>query len=97
MKKYYPKSTPSSQGLMGWSAADLFVYAAQKVGRDLTREKLIAALEATRDHDQGIGAPVTYTKIGESKDPRRGQNVGMIGEIVKGKWVARSGWIKPIE
>ena len=97
MKKYYPKSTPSSQGLMGWSAGDLFVYAAQKVGRDLTREKLIAALEATRDHDQGIGAPVTYTKIGESRDPRRGQNVGMIGEIVKGKWVARSGWIKPIE
>jgi hypothetical protein len=40
---------------------------------------------------------VTYTKIGQSKDPRRGQNEGMIGEIVKGKWVARSGWIKPIE
>lgn len=97
MKKHYPKSTPSSQGLMGWSAADLFVYAAQKTGRDLTREKLIATLESTRNYDQGIGAPVTYTKINESKDPRRGQNEGMIGEIVNGKWVARSGWIKPIE
>jgi branched-chain amino acid transport system substrate-binding protein len=97
MKKHYPKSTPSSQGLMGWSAADLFVHCARMAGKDLTREKIVDILESLKSYDQGIGAPVTYTRIGQSRDPRRGQSEGMIGEIIKGKWVARSGWIKPIE
>jgi branched-chain amino acid transport system substrate-binding protein len=97
MKKYYPKSTPSMMGLMGWSAADLFVHCAQKIGRDLTREKLIDTLESLKDYDQGITVPLTFTKIGQSPDPRRGQRGSMLGEIVKGNWTALSGWIKPIE
>jgi len=97
MEKYYPGSIPSVMGLMGWSAADLFTHCAQKIGRDLTREKLVEALESVRDYDQGIGAHLTFTKMDKSPDPRRGARDFLIGEVVKGRWTQRTDWVRPLE
>lgn len=54
---------PDQYTCMGWLAMDIFVEAAQRAGRELTREKLVDALETFRNREDGVfdGSPVTYT------------------------------------
>lgn len=53
LKRYRPDSKPSFNNLEGYIAAKAFVEGLQRAGRDLTREKFIAALESFRDVDLG--------------------------------------------
>ncbi len=67
LRKRYPDvarqpGQPNWHVLSAYGAARLFVEAIEKVGRDLTREKLIQALETIQDYDTGIHAvPITFT------------------------------------
>jgi len=64
-KEYTKKfgQNPDQYTCMGWLSMDVFVEGAQRAGRDLTREKLIDALETFQKREDGVfdGMPVTYT------------------------------------
>ncbi len=65
----------------GWGAAALFVEALRKVGPDVTRERLLAALDTiTRTDGGGIRAP---------SNPRTGQTEGcfIIARVKDRRWV----------
>jgi branched-chain amino acid transport system substrate-binding protein len=54
---------PNWHVLSAYGAAKIFVDALQKAGKDLTREKLVDALETVQNYDTGIHAvPITFTK-----------------------------------
>ena len=59
MQKYYPEAKLSFSSIEGAASAMLLVEALERAGGDVTRERLIKALEAMRDHDLG-GMSVTY-------------------------------------
>lgn len=53
LKQYNADSKPSFNNLEGFIAAKAFVEGLQRAGKDLTREKFIAAMESFRDVDLG--------------------------------------------
>lgn len=56
LKKYAPEMKPSNAGLEGgFLPAVLLVEALQRAGPELTREKLVDALESIREYDVGLG------------------------------------------
>jgi branched-chain amino acid transport system substrate-binding protein len=58
----FPPGRPSEYDLAGWGAGKVVEEALRRVGRDLSREKFIDAMETLRDFDPGTVFPVTYTK-----------------------------------
>ena len=66
LRKLYPAGPPtgrpSDYDLAGYGAAKAVEEGLRRAGRDLTREKLVDALETLRDFDPGVIFPVTYTK-----------------------------------
>lgn len=61
LKKYQPRTEPSEAALAGWQSADLFVTGLKKIGRDVTRTRLIAALNKLTDFTaDGIDAPIDW-------------------------------------
>jgi branched-chain amino acid transport system substrate-binding protein len=61
LARYEPGTTPSEAALDGWTGAALFVEGLRAVGRDLTRSRLVAALNAiTSFTADGILAPVDW-------------------------------------
>jgi branched-chain amino acid transport system substrate-binding protein len=63
IKKYYPNDTPNYVALEGFINAKVLVRTLQDAGRDLTREKFIAALESMHNVDMGIGKQITYGNL----------------------------------
>jgi ABC-type branched-subunit amino acid transport system substrate-binding protein len=85
-KEYTKKfaKNPDQYTCMGWLAMDIFVEAAQRAGRELTREKLIDALETFRNREDGVfdGSPLTYTSTSH-----KGMESGMIMMLKQnGSW-----------
>jgi len=61
LAKYFPSELPGEASLAGWVDADMFVTGLRLVGRDLTRSKLIAALNSlTGFTADGIVAPIDW-------------------------------------
>jgi len=61
MKRRKPNTQISEVVLAGWIDADLFVKGLQAAGRDLTRQKLINAINAITDYTaNGIEGPVNW-------------------------------------
>ncbi|MFC1821916.1 ABC transporter substrate-binding protein [Thermodesulfobacteriota bacterium] len=61
MKKADPKfATGSVYHLWGYGAANIMVESLKRVGKDLTREKLVSALETFKGFQPGVTPPVTY-------------------------------------
>jgi len=52
---------PSSGDLVNYSGAMVFVEALKRAGRDLTREKLIQALESIKNFDTPLADPVNFS------------------------------------
>jgi branched-chain amino acid transport system substrate-binding protein len=52
---------PDLTDLLAYGGAMTFVEALKRAGRDLTREKLIAALESIRNFETGFSLPTTFT------------------------------------
>ena len=56
IKKYYPKEEITSANFLGMGGTILLIDAIRKVGKDLTQEKLIEALDKVQDVDSGLMA-----------------------------------------
>jgi branched-chain amino acid transport system substrate-binding protein len=62
MKKRKPNTKISEVVLAGWIDADLFVTGLRAAGKDVTRQKLVASLNAITDYTaNGIQGPVNWT------------------------------------
>jgi hypothetical protein len=61
LAKYYPHDLPGEASLAGWVDADMFVTGLRLVGRDLTRKRLVRALNSlTGFTADGIVAPIDW-------------------------------------
>jgi len=60
LAKYYPGDTPSFVGLEGFLNARIMVEGLRRAGRDLTREKLVSAIESIQDLKLGPGLTINY-------------------------------------
>lgn len=82
---------PIATRIAAYSAAKVFVEALKRAGRDLTREKLIAALETFYQFSTGLTPPVTYA---------RNRHIGAAGAFIVGfdaerrAFGAVSDWVK---
>jgi len=83
-QKYYPNDKLQTLSFYGMSGAYAVVDALRRAGPDLTREKFIAALEATKD---GYAGPA-YCKINFSNTDHQGCPDGTIWTLRDGKVVA---------
>ena len=62
LKKYVPGSVPSEAALAGWTGADLFVTGLRSLGRDVSRTRLVHALNQITDFTaDGIVPPMNWT------------------------------------
>jgi branched-chain amino acid transport system substrate-binding protein len=62
VRKYYPSQAPDATTVFGCSIAQATVTALTKAGKDLTRARLIKALESMHDLDvSGVIPPVSYS------------------------------------
>jgi len=77
MAASFPKSALSFTSLEGFLAAKVFAEGLRRAGRDLTRAKLIAGLEALRDYDAG-GFSVAFSPT--SHNGSRFVDLTMIGK-----------------
>jgi len=68
LKRYAPGNPPSEAALAGWTSADLFVTGLRAVGRNLTRSRLVAAINTLSAFTaDGILAPVDW-RISHKRD-----------------------------
>ena len=61
LAKYYPQTKPGFYPYLGMAGAMIFVEAAKRAGPDLTRKKLIAALESLTKYEPGIVPPISWS------------------------------------
>jgi ABC-type branched-subunit amino acid transport system substrate-binding protein len=61
LAKYSPKTKPGYYPYLGMAGAMIFVEGAKKVGKDLTREKLIKALEDSKRIETGLVPPLEWS------------------------------------
>jgi ABC-type branched-subunit amino acid transport system substrate-binding protein len=70
LKRYAPGTLPSQAALAGWTSADLFVTGMRAVGRDLTRSRLVAAINRMSSFTaDGILSPVDWRLAHTSSPP----------------------------
>jgi branched-chain amino acid transport system substrate-binding protein len=60
LAKYFPGEAPDYASLEGFVAANILIDALKRTGPQLDTEKLIDALEATRNLDLGLGVPLNF-------------------------------------
>ena len=61
LAKYFPGELPGEASLAGWISADMFVTGMRLVGRDLTRARLIDALNSLTSYTaDGIVSPIDW-------------------------------------
>ena len=61
LKKYLPEASPNFVSLEGFVNAKVLVEGLRLAGRDLSREKLVTAIEGIRDLDLGVGMKASYS------------------------------------
>jgi branched-chain amino acid transport system substrate-binding protein len=59
LEKYYPGAAQSFVSLEGFVDAMVLVEGLKRAGKDLTREKFVAAIESIRNQDVGLGSRLT--------------------------------------
>ena len=62
LAKYSPKTKPGYYPYLGMAGAVIFVEGAKKAGRDLTRDKLIRALESIGRIETGLVPPLQWSE-----------------------------------
>ena len=92
LKKTYPNESVTAFSLISMGGAAAVVDALKRAGRDLTREKLIAELDRTRNFDTGVLAgPISW-----SASDRDGVKDVAVAGFVKGKPTVLKAWGKPL-
>ena len=91
MTKYHPGKPRNRYSLYGYTFGRLIVEGLRRAGRDLTRERLVDALESIRAWDAGgVMPPVSF-----SSNDHHAQPAGFVCELKAGRFVPLSGWIEP--
>ena len=92
LKKYYPNESVTAFSLISMGSGAAVVEALKRAGRDLTREKLIAELDRTKNFDTGVLAgPITW-----SATDRDGVKEVAVAGFVKGKPTVLKSWGQPL-
>jgi branched-chain amino acid transport system substrate-binding protein len=85
MTTYFPNQPPSELSLTGWINADLFVTGLRMVGRDLTRAKLIAAINSLGAYSgDGLVTPIAWASEHDANGP---YDCNVFIHVVKGSFV----------
>lgn len=70
LRRYAPGTAPSQAALAGWTGADLFVKGLRAIGTDVTRKRLVAAINRIESFTADkILAPVDWTTAHSSAGP----------------------------
>lgn len=91
LEKYKAEARHTSAQLSAFAAAKVFVEGLQRAGRDLTRERLLAALEGLNDFETGVTPRLTFGP---------GRRVGAAGAYVmtidreKKEYAPAGGWVR---
>ncbi len=88
-QKYKPGATPTSYSMHGYLAGKLFAETLKRTGGKTDEDSIVAALEAMKDYDTGLMAPLTF-----SKDRHAGALSGAIMKAENGKWKIITGWLE---
>lgn len=89
MARYAPGHPLNRYSLYGWVFTLLMVEGLRRVGRSLTREDFIDAMESIRDWDSGgIMPPVSF-----SASNHHAQHAGFVCELREGCFQPLTGWI----
>ena len=62
LAKYFPGEAPDYASLEGFVAASILIDGLKRAGAQLDTEKLVDALEATRNLDLGLGVPLSFAR-----------------------------------
>lgn len=88
LKKYRPGHEPNRYNLYGYFYTKLFCEGLKRAGKDLTREKLIQAMESIQNWENGIIPPVSF-----GPGDHQAQDQGFMVEVQGGRFVPISGWL----
>lgn len=88
LEKQVPGHVPNRYSLFGYFYAKLFAEAAQRAGKDITREKLIKTMEGIKNWENGIISPVSF-----SETDHEAQKDGFMVEVKGNVFKPISGWI----
>lgn len=61
LARYYPRTKPGYYPYLGMAGAIIFVEAARRAGKDLTRATLISALESLGNFEPGVVPPINWS------------------------------------
>ncbi len=61
LAKYFPGEPPDYTSFEAYIDANIVIDAMRRAGRDFDVDKLVDALEATRDFDMGLGGPLRFS------------------------------------
>ena len=89
LQKYMGNAQPTFVSLEGFVDAMVLVDAIRSAGRELTREKLIAALENTHRKDVGLGSNLT---LSFSPTSHKGLESVYVTEIRAGRPIVVTDW-----
>lgn len=91
MARFHPGRPRNRYSLYGYVYGRLVVEGLRRAGRDLTRERLVDALESLRDWDAGgIMPPVSFSPTDHHAQP-----AGFVCTLAGGRFRPLSGWITP--
>ncbi len=91
MEHHHPGRPRNRYSLYGYVYGRLVVEGLRRTGRDLTRERLVEALESIREWDAGGAMPA----VSFSSSDHHAQPAGFVCELAGGRFRALSGWIEP--
>lgn len=87
--KYYPEETPNTVGLEAYINAKVLVEGLRRAGRNLTRDRFIAAIESIRDYSVGIANTISF-----SPENHQGLERVYFNKLENGKFALITDWGK---
>jgi ABC-type branched-subunit amino acid transport system substrate-binding protein len=60
LHKYFPADEPSEPSVAGWISAEMFSAGLKQIGRDVTRARLVAAVNSFTAYTGGLVAPIDW-------------------------------------
>jgi branched-chain amino acid transport system substrate-binding protein len=60
LHKYFPADLPSEPSVAGWISAEMFCHGLEMIGRNVTRTRLITALNSVTDYTGGLVSPIDW-------------------------------------
>jgi branched-chain amino acid transport system substrate-binding protein len=91
MKRYQDKfgKPPTNEAAFGYSAMDMFVYALDKAGRNLTVDSMVKALDGIKGWTDRFGGPPQT--FGPHK--HLGTNKAALYQVKNGRWEKQTGFL----